>query len=265
MKKPLAWRGGRAILWISAAGQEAGWWSACAEDTASGDPGANQIRRSGCATLGDVAVRSRLATIAAPVAAAVLAVGALAACGDEDRGVETEPVTCTTQGPTAGQPTAPGMLLCPGTSGHLPLTDASDRHHLVPVTVTSVDQVPRSDVDRLTRHQLGLDVDPTAIDVYAVHAQARIARPARLDPLRDLLLYSEENDFADPHVLSTWSPAGCRHREFTAVMPAGTVLRTCDWRAVTRGADLTGVTLGSEIDDYAVYGGNPVSWSLRDD
>ncbi len=88
---------------------------------------------------------------------------------------------------------------------------------------------------------------------------------ADLNPLRDLLLYSREHDFADPHVLSTWSPEGCEHRRFTPSMPTGTTIRTCDWGSATRGADLTGVTIGSEIDDYddyAFYGGNAVSWSL---
>jgi hypothetical protein len=156
------------------------------------------------------------------------------------------------------------MLLCVGTPAHVPLTDASDRHHVVRVIVTAVDRVPRAEVDDLTERELGVDVDPAGIDIHAVHAQARPGEPATLDPLRDVLLYSREHDFADPHVLSTWSPDGCVHQRFTAAMPAGTTIRTCDWRWVTRGADLTGVTLGSEIDEYAVYGGNPVSWSLRD-
>ena len=208
-----------------------------------------------------MAVRSRLAT----TVVAALSLSTLAACGDDDRRAVETAVTCTTRGPTPGEPTAPGLLLCPGTTGNLPLTDAADRHHLVPVTVVSVDLVPRSEVDRLTQQQLDSEVDPTGIDIYAVHASATLAEPARLDPLRDLLLYSEEHDFSDPHVLSTWSPAGCVHERFAAAMPAGTTIRTCDWRWVTRGADLTGVTLGSEIDDYAVYGGNPVSWSLRDE
>jgi hypothetical protein len=132
------------------------------------------------------------------------------------------------------------------------------------VTVTAVDRVSSAEVDFLTAQDLGSDVDPTGIDIYAVHALARLSEPATLDPLRDLLLYSREHDFADPHVLSTWSPDGCVHRTFAAAMPAGSTIRTCDWVWVTRDADLTGVTIGSEINEYAVYGGNPVSWSLRD-
>ncbi len=147
----------------------------------------------------------------------------------------------------------------------MPLTDSNDRHRLVRVTVTAVDRVPRVEVAFLSAQDLGSAVDPDSIDIYGVHALARIGRPADLDPLRDLLLYSREHDFADPHVLSTWSPEGCEHREFVTSMPAATTIRTCEWVVVTRGADLTGVTLGSEIDDYAVYGGNPVSWSLRDE
>jgi hypothetical protein len=206
---------------------------------------------------GAVAVRSLPATIAV----ATLVVLASAGCGAED--VDARPVTCTSEDPTLGAPTAPGMLLCVGTPAQVPLTDRSDRHHVVRVIVTAVARVPRAEVDDLTRRELGVDVDPTGIDIYAVHAQARLDDPATLDPLRDVLLYSREHDFADPHVLSTWSPEGCVHQRFTAAMPAGTTIRTCDWRWVTRGADLTGVTLGSEIDEYAVYGGNPVSWSLR--
>ncbi len=137
--------------------------------------------------------------------------------------------------------------------------------HLVRVTVTGVDRVARPVVDRLSAQDLGSGVDATSIDIYAVHARARLSQPADLDPLRDLLLYSRENDFAEPHLLSTWSPEGCTHRQFTPTMTAGTSIRTCDWLAVPRGAELTGVTIGSEIDDYAVYGGYPVSWSLRTD
>jgi hypothetical protein len=205
-----------------------------------------------------VAVRSLPATIAVAALAAV----ALAGCADDPE--TARPVTCSSDGPTAGKPTAPGMLLCVGTAGHVPLTDRRDRHHVVRVTVTAVDRVPRAEVDFLSTQDLGTDVDPANIDIYAVHALARLSEPADLDPLRDLLLYSRERDFADPHVLSTWAPDRCVHRTFTPGIPAGTTIRTCDWVWVTRGADLTGVTIGSEINDYAVYGGNPVSWSLRD-
>jgi hypothetical protein len=198
------------------------------------------------------------------IALTVLAVVALAGCAD-DEPKTAGPVTCSSDDPTGGKPTAPGMLLCVGTAGQVPLTDRSDRHHLVRVTVTAVERVPRAEVDFLSAQDLGSDVDPAGLDIYAVHALARLSKPADLDPLRELLLYSREHDFSDPHLLSTWSPEGCEHRRFTPAMPAGTTIRTCDWRWVTRGADLTGVTVGSEIDDYAVYGGNPVSWSLRDD
>jgi hypothetical protein len=207
-----------------------------------------------------VAVRTRLATIAV----AVLAVVSLAGCGGDDP-EPAGPVTCSSEAPVGATPTSPGMLLCVGTAGQVPLTDRSDRHHVVRVTVTAVERVPRAEVDFLSAQDLGSDLDPTAVDIYAVHALARLSKPADLDPLRDLLLYSREHDFADPHVLATWSPEGCEHRQFAPSMPAGTTIRTCDWLSVTRGADLTGVTLGSEIDDYAVYGGNPVSWSLRDE
>jgi hypothetical protein len=208
----------------------------------------------------DVALRSLPATIAA----AVLAVLALAGCmGDEPE--PGNPVTCSSDAPTGGTPTAPGMLLCIGTAGQVPLNDRGDHPHLVRVTVTAVERVPRAEVDFLSARDLGSDVAPDGIDIYAVHALARLSKPANLDPLRDLLLYSREHDFADPHILSTWSPEACQHRRFTPAKPAGTTIRTCDWMAVTRGANLTGVTLGSEIDDYAVYGGNPVSWSLRDE
>jgi hypothetical protein len=207
---------------------------------------------------GAVAVRSLPATMV------VAALGALASAGCGAEEVDARPVTCTSEEPTAGAPTAPGMLLCVGTAGHVPLTDRSDRRHLVEVTVTGVERVPPGEVDGLTAGQLGTDVDPSAIDIYAVHAEARLGEPADLDPLGDVLLYSREHDFADPHVLSTWSPDGCVHERFTAAVPAGATLRTCEWVWVTRGAELTGVTLGSEIDEYAVYGGNPVSWSLRD-
>ena len=208
-----------------------------------------------------MAIRSLLAT-ALTAAVALSSVG----CGlGDDETTTPEPVTCTSDEPTVGEPTAPGMLLCIGTTGHVPFTDSRDRPHVVRVTVTAVDMVPRSEFDGLTAEELDIDTDPAGGDIYAVHARAELGDPADMDPLSDLLLYSRENDFADPHVLSTWAPAGCRHRTFTADMPRGKVLRTCDWRAVPRGADLTGVTLGSEIDDYAVYGGNPVSWSLRGD
>ncbi len=200
----------------------------------------------------------------AAIAVAVLAVVSLAGCGGDDP-QPAEPVTCSSEAPVGAEPTSPGMLLCVGTAGQVPLTDRDDRHHVVRVTVTEVERVPRAEVDFLSAQDLGSDVDPTTIDIYAVHALARLIKPADLDPLRDLLLYSREHDFADPHVLSTWSPEGCELRVFARTMPADTTLRTCDWVWVTRGADLTGVTLGSEIDDYAVYGGNPVSWSLREE
>ncbi len=206
-----------------------------------------------------MAVRTRPATIAVTV----LAVLALAGCAD-DEPEAARPVACSSDDPVGGTPTAPGMLLCVGTAGQVPLTDRRDSPHLVRVTVTEVSRVPRSEVDFLSAQDLGSRVDPTGLDIYAVHALARLSRPADLDPLRELLVYSREHDFADPHLLSTWSPQGCDYRHFTRAMPAGTTIRTCDWRWVTRGADLTGVTVGSEIDDYAVYGGNPVSWSLRD-
>ncbi len=193
-----------------------------------------------------------------------LAVLACVGCAGDDHG-PARPVTCSSDAPSAGRPTAPGMLLCVGTAGRVPLTDRNDRLHFVRVTVTGLDRVPRAEVDFLSAQDLGADVDPTSIDIYAVHALARLSKPADLDPLRDLLIYSRENDFADPHVLATWAPEGCQHRRFTPAMPAGTSIRTCSWVWVTRGADLTGVTIGSEIDDYAVYGGYPVSWSLRDD
>lgn len=209
-----------------------------------------------------MAARSLVATITGTV----IGIATLAGCGAGDEASTPRvPVTCASNDPTAEEPTAPGMLLCVGTTGHVPLTDDRDRQHLVEVAVQAVELVPRSVVDRLSAEELDIDTDPREVDIYAVHARARLGDPADVDPLRDLLLYSRENDFADPHVLSGWAPAGCRHREFTTSMPAGATLRTCDWRAVPRGADLTGVTLGSEIDDYAVYGGNPVSWSLRED
>ena len=209
---------------------------------------------------GQVALRSLAAT--ALTAAAALS-GAGCGLGD-DEAVTPEPVACTTHEPMVGEPTAPGMVLCVGTTGHVPFTDDRDRHHVVQVTVQAVDMAPRSVVDQLTSEELDIDSDPASVDVYAVRATARLSQPAALNPLRDLLLYSEEHDFADPHVPSTWSPEGCVLKRFTPAMSPGATIRTCDWRAVTRGADLTGVTLGSEIDDYAVYGGNPVSWSLRD-
>jgi type IV pilus biogenesis protein CpaD/CtpE len=73
-----------------------------------------------------VAVRSLPATIVL----AACAVLALAGCAD-DEPTPAGPVTCSTGEPTAGRPTAPGMLLCVGTAGHVPLTDRNDRHHVV--------------------------------------------------------------------------------------------------------------------------------------
>ena len=171
-----------------------------------------------------MAVRPRPAAIAV----AVFAVASLAGCGATIPR-RPAPVTCSSDAPSrrGAHRSRHAALRRHGRSGAAHRPD--DRHHVVRVTVTAVDRVPRAEVDFLSAQDLGSDVDPDTIDIYAVHALARLSKPADLDPLRDLLLYSREHDFADPHVLSTWSPEGCEHRQFAPSMPAGTTIRTCDW------------------------------------